>query len=189
MQVLKNIHGAILSLTNVRVVRSGRAILDVPSIEVYPNEVLSVVGRNGAGKTTLLQVMALLVAPDQGEVRFRDVVVSARKNPIAERRRMAMVFQEPLLFDSDVFANVACGLRLRGVARKEVNNALKPGCGASGLIISRTGGLGRCPAARRAESVWPGPWSSSPSCSCSTSHSPRSTFTLLRRSSTNSLRS
>jgi tungstate transport system ATP-binding protein len=111
---------ALLSLRGVRVIRSSQTILDVPFLDVYPGELLSVAGRNGAGKSTLLQVMGLLLVPDQGEVRFHDVPISARRNPVAARRRMAMVFQEPLLFDTDVFSNVACGLRLRGTPRSEV---------------------------------------------------------------------
>jgi tungstate transport system ATP-binding protein len=113
-------HAALLSLRDVRVRRGGQAILDVPAVEVWPGEVLAVVGPNGAGKSTLLQVMALLVAPDAGEVRFRGTVAQARRNPVPVRRRMAVVFQEPLLFDTSVFENVASGLRLRGVERAAV---------------------------------------------------------------------
>ena len=37
------------------------------------------------------------------------------------RRRLAMVFQEPLLFDTTVFNNVASGLRIRGMKRSEID--------------------------------------------------------------------
>ncbi len=113
-------HAALLDLRDVVVRRGDRTILDVPALAVWPREVLVVVGANGAGKSTLLQVMALLLAPDMGEVRFRGEVVDARRDPVAVRRRMAVVFQEPLLFDTSVFENVASGLRLRGVARAAV---------------------------------------------------------------------
>jgi NitT/TauT family transport system ATP-binding protein len=76
-----------------------------------------VLGPNGAGKSTLLHVMALLLVPDRGEIRFEGEMVDARRDPVPVRRRMAVVFQEPLLFDTTVFANVATGLRLRGVDR------------------------------------------------------------------------
>jgi tungstate transport system ATP-binding protein len=107
----------LLALREVRVRRGGRVVLEVPALDVWPHEVLGIVGPNGAGKSTLLQVMALLLAPDAGEVRFRGAVVDARRNPVPVRRRLAVVFQEPLLFDTTVFENVASGLRLRGVAR------------------------------------------------------------------------
>jgi tungstate transport system ATP-binding protein len=111
-------------LRGVIVRRGGQAILDVPALAVRPCEVLAVVGPNGAGKSTLLQVMALLLAPDAGEVCFHGALVDARRDPVPVRRRMAVVFQEPLLFDTSVFENVASGLRLRGVARAAIREGV-----------------------------------------------------------------
>jgi tungstate transport system ATP-binding protein len=110
-------HSALMTLRGVQVRRGERAILDVASLDVWPREVLAVLGPNGAGKSTLLHVMALLLVPDRGEIRFEGEMVDARRDPVPVRRRMAVVFQEPLLFDTTVFANVATGLRLRGVDR------------------------------------------------------------------------
>src|SRR5262249_27695527 len=55
-----------------------------------------------------------------------DQLVDARRNPVDVRRRMAVVFQEPLLFDTSVFENVASGLRLRGVPRAEIRARVEP---------------------------------------------------------------
>ena len=110
---------ALLSLRDVEVRRAGQTILAVPALDVWPHEMLAVLGPNGAGKSTLLQVMALLLAPDAGMVRFRGETLDARRNPVPVRRRMAVVFQEPLLFDTSVADNVTSGLRLRGVSRAE----------------------------------------------------------------------
>lgn len=109
----------LLALHGVRVRRGGQTILDVATLDIWPGAVLAVVGPNGAGKSTLLQVMALLLAPEAGEVCFDGTRVDARRNPVAMRRRMAVVFQEPLLFDATVFDNVASGLQLRGIRRSE----------------------------------------------------------------------
>ena len=91
----------------------GRAILDVPSLDVQPNEVFAVVGPNGAGKSTLLRVLGLLEQPSGGEVMFDGNRVGGDR--LKYRRRMAVVFQEPLLLDTSVEANVRTGLLLRGV--------------------------------------------------------------------------
>ena len=115
----------LLELRGVRVRRGGRTILDVPSLDVWPRGVLAVVGRNGAGKSTLLQVMALLLTPDAGDIRFAGERVTVGRNPVGVRRRMAVVFQEPLLFDTSVFENVASGLRLRGVSRPEARERVQ----------------------------------------------------------------
>ena len=103
----------VLALSGIRVVHGAHAILDVSALSVVQGEVLAVIGPNGAGKSTLLRVMGLLESPTAGEVRFRGEPVTARGG-LAVRRRMASVFQEPLLADVSVGDNVALGLRFRG---------------------------------------------------------------------------
>jgi len=105
----------VVALHGIRVARGGRQILDVPELAVDAGQVLAVIGPNGAGKSTLLRVMGLLEAPTAGSVRFQGERVSA-DNGLAVRRRMASVFQDPLLTDASVGDNVALGLRFRGVA-------------------------------------------------------------------------
>jgi tungstate transport system ATP-binding protein len=105
-----------LSLRDVRV-RLGRAdIVKVPHLDVLTGEVLVIVGPNGAGKSILLETLDLLHRPRQGRVLFEGQPVDGRE--LALRRRMAVVFQDPLLLRRSVADNVAMGLRLRGVSRK-----------------------------------------------------------------------
>jgi tungstate transport system ATP-binding protein len=106
----------VVELHGVRVSRGGRTVLEIPELAVDPGQVLAVIGPNGAGKSTLLRVMGLLEAPTAGTVRFQGERVSP-SNSLAVRRRMASVFQEPLLADTTVRDNAALGLRFRGVAR------------------------------------------------------------------------
>lgn len=106
-----------MGLRDVRVARAGHAILEVPSLDVASNEVLAVVGPNGAGKSTLLRVLALLEEPAEGVVTFDGRTVDGDR--LKHRRRMAVVFQEPLLLDTTVEGNVRTGLSLRGVRGDE----------------------------------------------------------------------
>ena len=106
-----------LSVRSLRAVRAGAAILDVPLLDVPAGRSLAIVGPNGAGKTTLLLHLALLERATSGDVRFEGRPTRGRE--LALRRRMAVVFQEPLLLDRPVLANVETGLRLRGVSRAE----------------------------------------------------------------------
>jgi molybdopterin-binding protein len=108
---------AILQLREVVVEAGDRAILDVPALDVHSNEVLAVVGPNGAGKSTLLRVLGLLEQPSRGQVMFRNDHVGGDR--LRYRRRMAVVFQEPLLLDTSVDANVRTGLSLRRVSSRE----------------------------------------------------------------------
>ncbi len=106
--------GAIIEVKGLKVERGGVVTLDVPFLEVLEGEVLAIVGPNGAGKTTLLQTLAYLIRPVQGALLFRGRKVGADFAVLAYRRATAMAFQEPLLFDTTVYGNVASGLKMRG---------------------------------------------------------------------------
>jgi tungstate transport system ATP-binding protein len=108
----------VLALRDI-VVRYGHAVaLGVPALDVVAGETLALIGPNGSGKSTLLRVMALLQAPGEGTVAFRGRPVTAAGS-LEVRRRMAVVFQQPLLTDMSVADNVALGLRFRGVGARE----------------------------------------------------------------------
>jgi tungstate transport system ATP-binding protein len=108
---------AVVALHGIRVDRAGRTVLEIPELAVGPGQVLAVIGPNGAGKSTLLRVMGLLEPATAGHVRFQGERVGPADG-LAVRRRMASVFQEPLLADTTVQDNVALGLRFRGVDRE-----------------------------------------------------------------------
>jgi tungstate transport system ATP-binding protein len=108
----------LLELREVTVRYHGRSVLDLPAFEVRPGERLAVMGPNGSGKSTLLRVLALLERPGSGVVRMGGRVPSGR-NVLSLRRRMATVFQAPLLCDASVRRNVELGLRFRGLPRTE----------------------------------------------------------------------
>ena len=106
-----------LGVRDVQVERARRSILAVKELDVFPGEVLAIVGPNGAGKSTLIHVLALLERPSAGQVLFDGRPVEG--GLLSYRRRMAVVFQEPLLLDASVESNVGSGLALRGVPRAE----------------------------------------------------------------------
>ncbi|MBP1721141.1 MAG: tungstate/molybdate transport system ATP-binding protein, partial [Deltaproteobacteria bacterium] len=109
------IESAILEARNLRVIRGGSLLVNVPSLKIREGETLSLIGPNGAGKTTLLQALSYLMRPSAGEILFRGEKVGDSYAILAYRRKLAMVFQEPLLFDTTVFENVASGLKIRGL--------------------------------------------------------------------------
>ncbi len=106
-----------IGLRGVLVAKGRNTVLDIERLDVRAGEVLAVVGPNGAGKSTLIGVLGLLEKPTRGEVSFEGEPVSGPY--LAYRRRMAVVFQEPLLLEATVEANVTTGLVLRGVPREE----------------------------------------------------------------------
>jgi tungstate transport system ATP-binding protein len=111
---------AILRARNLQVTRAGATILDIHELVINECEVLSLIGPNGAGKTTLLQNLCYLHKQFEGEIRFRNKIIGKDYGVSDYRQRVAMVFQEPLLFDTTVFKNVSSGLKFRGVNKKDI---------------------------------------------------------------------
>ncbi|QQS44903.1 MAG: ABC transporter ATP-binding protein [Acidobacteriota bacterium] len=92
-------------------------VLDRITLEIAAGEFIALLGPSGCGKTTLLKIIAGLMQPSSGDVRFDDESVLG---VAAERRRLAMVFQKPLLFPYlNVEENVAFGLKMKGVPGDE----------------------------------------------------------------------
>ena len=116
---------SLLDLSDVVVRHGDKVALQIPSLKILPGEVLGLLGPNGAGKTTLLQVMGLLQAPDAGSIQFDGIPVRP-DNALAIRRRIAMVFQEPLLLNNSAYQNAALGLKLRGLRSGEIAHRLGP---------------------------------------------------------------
>jgi molybdopterin-binding protein len=96
-----------------------RMVLNHISMQVYEGEILALLGPNGSGKTTLLKVLAFLLKPDAGEIKFQGEIVD-EKNSERMRLQSTLVFQRNLLFNTTVFNNVAYGLRVRRVPKIEI---------------------------------------------------------------------
>ena len=123
----------IIEIRNLVVERGGVMILNVPSLVVKEGEILSLIGPNGAGKTSLLQTLSYLLKPFKGEIFFRGKKVEANHSVSEYRRKLAMVFQEPLLFDTTVLNNVASGLKIRGMKRGEIRDRAMEQLGRFGI--------------------------------------------------------
>jgi len=109
----------LLELVGVKVERGGVPVLDVPSFQLCEGEFVSLIGPNGSGKSSLLLTLMCLLRRVEGRILYRGEEVKTDREALALRRRIAMVLQEPLLFDASVYENVASGLRFRGYGRAE----------------------------------------------------------------------
>jgi tungstate transport system ATP-binding protein len=112
----------LLQAEDLLVRRGGVTVLDIPALDVFSGQVLALIGPNGAGKSTLLLTLAGLLKPARGSLLFRGERIG--NGEFDYRRHIAMVFQEPLLFDATVFDNVAAGLKIRGMGRTEIGRTI-----------------------------------------------------------------
>ena len=107
--------------------QAGVPVLKPIDLTIQAGELFFLLGPSGCGKSTLLRILAGLVEPDGGSIRFNGREITRLP---AEKRRAAMVFQNYALWPHlTVFENVAFGLRAEGAdnakIRKEVADALE----------------------------------------------------------------
>ena len=110
----------VLEVENLLVKRGGVTVLDISSLFIREREILTLIGPNGTGKSTVLLTLACLLKPSRGTIIFKGQRVDTHQAVFAYRRKLAMVFQEPLLFNATVFDNVASGLKIRAVGKGEI---------------------------------------------------------------------
>lgn len=98
------------------------AMRDV-SLDVAPGEVFVVMGLSGSGKSTLIRCITRLIEPTSGTVSIGGTDVTAADEAALleiRRHKVSMVFQHfGLLPHRTLLDNVAFGLELRGVDRRE----------------------------------------------------------------------
>lgn len=89
-------------------------VLDGVSLEVYQNEFLVILGPGRCGKTTLLNIIADLLKPDSGEIRFIELPGTDREPEIG------MVYQRMALLPwLTVMKNVEFVMKIKGVPKDE----------------------------------------------------------------------
>lgn len=105
------------------------------------NQVTAIIGPSGCGKSTLLRCFNRIhdLYPEtryEGKIILRPSginLIGPETDPLEMRMRMSMVFQKPNAFPKSVFENVAFGLRLRGVAGKELKDQVEQSLRAAAL--------------------------------------------------------
>jgi tungstate transport system ATP-binding protein len=111
---------SLVSLHNLKLQLNGRMLLDIPEF-LLPEGCCTVLsGVNGSGKTTLMKVIAGLQRPDSCQITWqRQAIMNWKKARPLLFRHIVYLHQQPFLFDTTVYNNVAYGLRHQGHSRTQ----------------------------------------------------------------------
>ena len=94
-------NGPLISIKDLKKYYNGEEIkaLDDITMDIYPGEVVAIIGPSGSGKSTLLRSLNLLERPTAGTITFEGVDITSPKTDINKlRQKMGMVFQHFNLF-------------------------------------------------------------------------------------------
>ena len=123
-QVDKRYPGGIVALSNI-------------NLEIGRGELTVITGPSGAGKSTLLEMMAATERPSAGRVLINGEDPQKLRGRLLPflRRRFGLVFQDQkLLFDRNVFENVALPLRIAAMGRVETARRVRAALDKVGLL-------------------------------------------------------
>lgn len=112
----------ILELKNITKKFDDKMILNNCSIDIKRGEFLTLLGKSGCGKTTTLRIIAGLEQLDSGSV-----ILNGRDITYLEpnKRELNTIFQSYALFPHmNVYDNVAYGLKIRGVSKSTIKDAV-----------------------------------------------------------------
>jgi len=110
-------------------------VVDNISLEVNEGEFLSFLGPSGCGKTTTLRMIAGFEEPTKGSVYIKGKLVNEEPPYM---RNIGMVFQNYALFPhKTVYNNIAYGLKMRKVGKKEIKQRVE-----ESLDVVRLSGFG-----------------------------------------------
>ena len=114
-----------------KVYNNGYEALKSINLEINDGELICLLGPSGCGKTTILNLLAGLLDPTDGDIKFdKESVID--KHP--KDRNIGLVFQNYALYPHmTVFENMAFGLKLRKVNKKEIEQKVNEAAEILGL--------------------------------------------------------
>ena len=116
-----------------------RYILKDINLKMERGDTFALIGPTGAGKSTLLRLVDLLNTPTSGKLFFDGIDTSqSPKTRLQIRRRMAFILQKPVVFNMNVFDNVAYGLKWRGMDKTNICRKVDDILAMTNLNLYRT---------------------------------------------------
>ena len=114
----------------------GTTALEDVSFQIQPKEFVFLVGQSGAGKTTILKLLLRELLPTKGDITVDEIRISTKKfKEISTlRRKIGIIFQDfKVLFDKNIFENIALSLQILGINQSLISDAVKESLHLVGL--------------------------------------------------------
>lgn len=97
----------VLTLDDVRY----KHVLRIDNLEIPEHQITCLVGSSGSGKSTLLRLLNRMISSDSGRITYRSEPIE-HIDPVALRRKVVMLPQNPILFEGSLRENLLKGLEL-----------------------------------------------------------------------------
>ncbi|MFH1287484.1 MAG: phosphate ABC transporter ATP-binding protein PstB [bacterium] len=114
-----------VSIKNLSFYFEGKKVLNSVNLDVAKNKILAIIGPSGGGKTTLLRLINRLEdtaynTKKEGNIFIDDKNIYSDDINVSElRRRVGMVFAQPIPLPRSIYENIIYGPRLAGIVYKK----------------------------------------------------------------------
>lgn len=99
------------------------------STNIEKNKITALIGPSGCGKSTFLRTLNRMNdfienCRVEGKILYKGKDIYNETDPISLRREVGMVFQQPNPFAKSIYDNIAYGVRLKGITKKDELDAI-----------------------------------------------------------------
>lgn len=108
-----------LEIRNISKKYGDQLVVNNVSFNFEPGKIYGIIGPNGAGKSTLLRLISAFEKPSSGEVLLQNMKL------LEPTTKIACMWQKPYLFQTTVFKNIAYGLKVRGIEKREIKKRME----------------------------------------------------------------
>jgi branched-chain amino acid transport system ATP-binding protein len=116
----------VLEVANLAFAYDGAAAVRDVSLSVQPGEIVALLGANGAGKSTTVRMIAGVLEPQKGSIRFAGEALTGQPSHVVVRRGITLVPEGRLVFPQmTVLENLQMGAHIkpRGAAAALIDKA------------------------------------------------------------------
>ena len=124
----ENMKNPIISIKHLAKSFDDKEVLKDINLDIYPGEVVSIIGSSGSGKSTMLRCINRLEEATSGDIYFNDINILDRKTNINKlRENIGMVFQSFNLFNNkNVLDNCTLApIKLKKMSKEDAQNLAK----------------------------------------------------------------